>query len=152
MVTVHKHLGIYPQSPTPSPWTWREGSASGQGALFGPRWLPESLRALKMASKIAQDSPTWLQLAHNMRPRGSSTAPRRLQVVKEPPKEALERPKSFNYATEEPHILDFMSCVHYSTTITAITTSPEEVNEAAATQNRSRNISGAHCPPGTSVS
>ena len=29
-----------------------------------------------MASKIAQDSPTWLQLAHNMPPRVSSTAPK----------------------------------------------------------------------------
>ena len=50
-----------------------------------------------MASKIAQYSPTWLQLAHNMRPRGSNTAPRRLQVAKEPPKEAPERPTSFKH-------------------------------------------------------
>ena len=49
-----------------------------------------------MASKIALDSPAWLKIAHNMPPRGSKTALRRLQVVKEPPKEAFERPKSFN--------------------------------------------------------
>ena len=48
-----------------------------------------------MASKIAQDSPTWLQLARNMPPRASGTAPRRPQVGKEPSKEALETPKSF---------------------------------------------------------
>ena len=52
-----------------------------------------------MASKIAQDSPTWLKIAHNMPPRGSKTAPRRLQVAKEPPKEAPERPTSFNNLT-----------------------------------------------------
>ena len=82
-------------SPYPLPWTWRGPVAGRWSAQDGPRWLQEGLRALKMASKIAQDSPTWLQLAHNMRPRGSGTAPRRLQVVKEPSKEALERPKSF---------------------------------------------------------
>ena len=82
-------------SPYPLPWTWRGGFAGRWSAQDGPRWLQEGLRALKMASKIAQDSPTWLQLAHNMRPRGSSTAPRRLQVVKEHSKEALEKPKSF---------------------------------------------------------
>ena len=54
-----------------------------------PRWLHEGLRTLQMASKIAQDSPTWLQLAHDMRPRGSSSAPRRLQEVKEHSIEAL---------------------------------------------------------------
>ena len=83
--------------PTPLPWTWRGGFASGQSVLFGPRWLQEGLRALKMASKIAQYSPTWLQLAHNMRPRGSNTAPRRLQVAKKLPKEAPERPTSFKH-------------------------------------------------------
>ena len=48
-----------------------------------------------MASKMAQDSPTWLKIAHNLPPRGSKTASRRLQVVKEPPKETPERPNSF---------------------------------------------------------
>ena len=47
-----------------------------------------------MASTIAQDSQTWLKIAHNMPPRGSKTALRRLQVAKEPPKEAPEMPKS----------------------------------------------------------
>ena len=89
------HRGrVYP-SPYPLPWTWREGSASGQGSLFGPRWLQEGLREPKIASKIDQDSPTWLKIAHNMPPTGSNTAPRRLQVVKEPPEEAPEKPKSF---------------------------------------------------------
>ena len=36
-------------------------------------------------------------IAHNMPPRGSNTAPRRLQVAKEPPKEAPERPKPFKH-------------------------------------------------------
>ena len=44
-----------PSSPYPRPWTWRGGFASGQTAQDGPRWLQEGLRALKMASKIAQD-------------------------------------------------------------------------------------------------
>ena len=48
-----------------------------------------------MASKMAQDSPTWLKIAPNIPPRGPKTAPRRLQEAKEPPKEAPERPKSF---------------------------------------------------------
>ena len=48
-----------------------------------------------MASKIAQDNPTWLKIAHNMPPRGSKTASRRLQVAKEPPKESPERQTSF---------------------------------------------------------
>ena len=88
--------GGYP-SPYPLPWTWRGRSARCQTVLFGPRWLPEGLRALNIASKIGQDSPTWLQLAHNMPPRGSNTAPRRLQVAKEPPKEAPERSKSIKH-------------------------------------------------------
>ena len=50
-----------------------------------------------MASKIAQDSPTCLKIAHNMPPRGSKTTLRRLQVAKEPPKEAPEKPKSFKH-------------------------------------------------------
>ena len=48
-----------------------------------------------MASNIAQDSPTWLSIAHNMPPTGYNTAQRRFQVVKEPPKEAPEMPKYF---------------------------------------------------------
>ena len=50
-----------------------------------------------MASKIAQDSPTWFKIANDMLPRGAKTASRRLQEAKEPPKEALERPKSFKH-------------------------------------------------------
>ena len=50
-----------------------------------------------MASKMAQDSPTWLKIANDMPPRGSKTALRRLHVAKEPPKEAPERPKSFKH-------------------------------------------------------
>ena len=71
------------------------GFARCQTVLFGPRWLPEGLRALKMASKMAQDSPTWFKIANDMLPRGSKTASRRLQEAKEPPKEAPERPTSF---------------------------------------------------------
>ena len=50
-----------------------------------------------MASKIAHDSPRRLKIASNMYPRGSKTAPRRLQVATEPPKEAPKRPKSLQY-------------------------------------------------------
>ena len=50
-----------------------------------------------MASKIAQGIPTWLNIAHYMPPRGPKTALRRLQVVKEPPKEAPEKPNSFKH-------------------------------------------------------
>ena len=46
--------GVYP-SPYPLPWTWRGPVARGWSAQDGPRWLQEGLRALKMASKIAQD-------------------------------------------------------------------------------------------------
>ena len=53
-----------------------------------------------MASKIAQDIPTWLKVADDMPPRGSKTAPGRLQVAKELPKEAPERPKSFKHQKE----------------------------------------------------
>ena len=60
-----------------------------------PRWLQEGLREPQMASKIAQDSPTWLKIAHSIPPRGFKIAPIRLQVAKEPPKEAPERPNSF---------------------------------------------------------
>ena len=89
--------GCLAPSPYPHPWTWRGPVAGRWSAQDGPRWLQEGLRALKMASKIAQDSPTWLQLAHNMRPRGPSTAPIRLQVAKRLSKEALEKPESFKH-------------------------------------------------------
>ena len=46
--------GVYP-SPYPLPWTWRGPVAGRWSAQDGPRWLQEGLRALKMASKIAQD-------------------------------------------------------------------------------------------------
>ena len=39
-----------------------------------------------MASKIAQDSPTWLKIARNMPPRGSRIAPRQFQAAKIRPK------------------------------------------------------------------
>ena len=48
-----------------------------------------------MASKIVQDSPRWFKIAFNMPPRALNTAPGRLQVPSEPPKEAPKRPKSF---------------------------------------------------------
>ena len=85
--------GSLDPSPYPLPWTWTGRPAMCQG-VFGPRWLQEGLREPKMASKIAQDSPTWLKIAHNMPTRGPKTAPRRLQVAKEPPNEAPEKPKS----------------------------------------------------------
>ena len=76
-----------------------EGGGGGEfrEASDRPRWLQEGLREPKMASKIAQDSPTCLKIAHNMPPRGSKTTLRRLQVAKEPPKEAPEKPKSFKH-------------------------------------------------------
>ena len=80
--------------PRPLPLDLDGGFARWQRALFGPRWLQEGLREPKIASKIAQESPTWLKIAHNMPPRGSNTAPKRLQVAKEPPEEAPERPTS----------------------------------------------------------
>ena len=48
-----------------------------------------------MASKMARYGPTWFNIANDMLPRGSKTTSRRLHEAKEPPKEALERPKSF---------------------------------------------------------
>ena len=71
------------------------GAAGRQSAQDGLDWLQAGLSEPKMASKMAQDSPTWLKIAHNLPPRGSKTASRRLQVVKEPPKETPERPNSF---------------------------------------------------------
>ena len=49
-----------------------------------------------MASKIAQDSPTWIKIAHNMPPRGSKTAQRRLEVARKLFNDASEKPKSSN--------------------------------------------------------
>ena len=46
---------VYP-SPYPIPWTWRGPVARCQSVFFGPRRLQEGLRALSMASKIAQYS------------------------------------------------------------------------------------------------
>ena len=85
----------FPPPPYPLPWTWTGPVATHWSVQDGPRWLQEGLREPKMASKIAQDSPTWLKIAHHMPPRGSNTASKRLQEAKEPPKEAPERPKSF---------------------------------------------------------
>ena len=51
-----------------------------------------------MASKIAQDSQTWFKIAPNIPPRGPKTAPRRLQVAKEPPKKASRG--RFRWASE----------------------------------------------------
>ena len=53
-----------------------------------------------MASKIVQDSPTWLKIAHNMPPRGSKTAQRRLEVAR----------KLFNYASEKPKSSNLRHC------------------------------------------
>ena len=86
-----------PFLPYPLPWTWTGGAAGRQSAQDGLDWLQAGLSEPKMASKMAQDSPTWLKIAHNLPPRGSKTASRRLQVVKEPPKETPERPKSLKH-------------------------------------------------------
>ena len=58
-------------------------------------WLQDGLREPKMASKIAQDSPTWLKIANNMPPRGPKRATRRIQVLLETPQDLPEKPKSF---------------------------------------------------------
>eukprot|EP00959_Pyramimonas_sp_CCMP1952_P460796 9480480-Pyramimonas_sp.AAC.1 len=42
-----------------------------------------------MASKIAEDSPTWQNIACNRPPRGFKIPPRRLQEAKRPPNDAL---------------------------------------------------------------
>ena len=89
--------GYLDPSPYPLPWPWKGRFAGRWGVQDGPRWLREGLREPKMASKIAQDSPTWLNIAHNMPTRSLKTAPRRLQVAKTPPKEAPEMPKSLQH-------------------------------------------------------
>ncbi len=66
-----------------------------QGVLFGPRWPQEGLREPKMAFKIARDSPTWLEIANSMRPRGPKRATRRSQVFLETSQDLPEKPKSF---------------------------------------------------------
>ena len=48
-----------------------------------------------MASKIAQDSPTWFKIVFKQLPRALKIAPRRLQAPSGPPKEAPKKPKSF---------------------------------------------------------
>ena len=47
-----------------------------------------------MASKIAQDSPTWFEIVFNSPPRALKIASGRLQVPFGPPKEAPKKPKS----------------------------------------------------------
>ena len=89
--------GCLDPSPYPLPWAWTAGFATRWSVQDGLRWLQEGLSEPKMTSKMAQDSPTWLMIAHSMPPRGSKTASRRLQEAKEPPKEAPERPKSFKH-------------------------------------------------------
>ena len=42
-----------------------------------------------------------MKIAHNMPPIGSNTAQIRFQIVKEPPKEAPQRPTSFNHLKNE---------------------------------------------------
>ena len=95
-------------SPYPLPWTWRGPVAGRWSAQDGPRWLQEGLREPKMASKMAQDSSTWLKIANDMLTRGSKTASRRLQEAKEPPKEAPERPKSFKNL-EKNHVFGLLA-------------------------------------------
>ena len=62
----------------------------------GPRWLQEGLREPKIASKIAQDSPTWLKMTSIMPPRGPKRATRRFQVLLDTPQDLPEKPKSYN--------------------------------------------------------
>ena len=83
--------GCLDPSPNPLPWTWTGGAARRQIVQDGLRRLQEGLRKTKMASKIAQDSPTRLTIVNDMPPRSSKTALRRLQEAKEPRKEAPER-------------------------------------------------------------
>ena len=87
-----------PQSPlphTPSPWTWRGRFARRWSFQYGPGWFQEGSGQAKMASKIAQDSPKWFKIVFTPPPRALKTAPGRLQVPSEPPKEAPKMPKSF---------------------------------------------------------
>ena len=53
-----------------------------------------------MASKIAQDSPTWLKIANNMPPGGPKRATGRIQVLLETPQDPPEKPKSFKNLKE----------------------------------------------------
>ena len=87
-------------SPYPLPWAWTGPVAGSWSVLFGPRWLQEGLREPKMASKIAQDSPTWLKIANNMPPRGPKRATRRIQVLLETPQDLPEKPKSIKHLGE----------------------------------------------------
>ena len=64
-----------------------------------------------MASKIAQDSRTWFNIANDMPPRRSKTALIRLHMAKEPPKEAPERPTSFKHLKQ---INDFCLLVFFA--------------------------------------
>ena len=50
----------------------------------------------KVASKIAQDSTTWLSIANSMPPRGPKKATRRIQALFGTPQDSPEKPKSFN--------------------------------------------------------
>eukprot|EP00959_Pyramimonas_sp_CCMP1952_P088013 1841565-Pyramimonas_sp.AAC.1 len=47
-----------------------------------------------MASKIAQDSPTWLKTASDMPPRRPQRATKRFQVLLETPQDPSKRVKS----------------------------------------------------------
>ena len=61
-------------------------------AQDGSKRAPEKA---KMASEIAQDSPTWFKIIFGPPPRALKTGPGRLQVPSEPPKEALKMPNAF---------------------------------------------------------
>ena len=84
-------------SPYPLPWAWTGPVGRRQSVQDGPGRLQEGSREAKMASKIAQDSPTWFKIVFNPPPRALKTAPGRLQVPSELPKEALKRQKSFKH-------------------------------------------------------
>ena len=87
--------GCLDPSPYPLPWTWTGPLAGRQSAQDGPGRLQEGSREAKMASKIAQDSPTWFEIVFNSPPRALKIAPGRLQVPSEPPQEASKMPKTF---------------------------------------------------------
>ena len=80
-------------SPYPRPLDLDGGGARGESAHDGPRWLQEGPR--EATSNIAQDNPIWFNIVSSMPPGALKTAPGRLQVPSESPKEAPKRPKSF---------------------------------------------------------
>ena len=67
-----------------------------------------------MASKIAQDGPSWTKMGSNMPPRDSQTAPRGLQAAMGPSMDTPERPKSLKSLIWKTQIYNVSLCVAFS--------------------------------------